>query len=239
MRARCGGHKKRHRQVNFRRDLRKPDRGDLSGKVLAIQYDPNRKARVALIMLSGCLEYIVSPESLKVGSRLFAGSKVSGKAGNAKPLSSVSLGSFVHCVELFPGGGGKVARSAGTGSLLLGKREGLAILRFPSREIRLVDGRCYVTMGKVGNPESSGIILGKAGRNRLLGRRPKVRGLAKNPVDHPHGGGEGRCGVGLPGPKTPWGKPALGPKTRNPNKKSSEYILRSRPRGKKRQRQAY
>jgi hypothetical protein len=149
------------------------------------------------------------------------------------------FGQAVHCVELFPGEGGKIARSAGTGSLLLGKREGLAILRLPSKEIRLVDGRCYVTMGKVGNPESSGIILGKAGRNRLLGRRPRVRGLAKNPVDHPHGGGEGRCGIGLPGPKTPWGKPALGPKTRNPKKKSSEYILRSRPRGKKRQRQAY
>jgi large subunit ribosomal protein L2 len=253
MRARCGGHKKRHRRLNFRRDLG-PNRGDRTGKVLSVQYDPNRKARIALMLLgspsynstedfsgpvSARLEYIVAPESLKVGSRLFVGRDAPGEAGNAKPLHSVSLGSFVHCVELCPGKGGQVARSAGTGSLLLGKREGFAMLRFPSKEIRLVDARCFATLGKVGNPGNSGIILGKAGRNRWFGRRPRVRGLAKNPVDHPHGGGEGRCGIGLPGPKTPWGKPALGPKTRNPKQKSSEYILRSRPRGKKRQRQVH
>jgi ribosomal protein L2 len=184
----------------------------------------------------GEARFMLCPNSLVRGQRIYTGEKCPAKTGCSLPLGSIPLGSQVHNVELTAGRGGQVSRAAGSFCSLLGRRDGFALLRFPSKELRLVPSGQTATVGQVGNISDSGIVLGKAGRSRWLGRRPKVRGSAMNPVDHPHGGGEGRCGIGFPGPKTPWGKHTLGVRTRSRKKKSGEFILRTRPRGKKRQR---
>lgn len=200
-----------------------------SAEVLTIEYDPNRNARIALLCYEdGSRRYILCPRFLKVGLKVVCGKDAPIEVGNALPLGFIPLGSVIHNIELSLGKGGQIARAAGTSAKLIAKEGQFVTLRLPSKEIRLVNKRCYATLGQVGNVASNKVTIGKAGRNRWLGKRPKVRGSAKNPNDHPHGGGEGRASIGLPRPLTPWGKPALGVKTRKKKKKSSKLILRSR-----------
>ena len=204
-------------------------KSNLAAKVATIEYDPNRNARIALLHYKdGSKKYIVSPRSLKVGMELYSGANVPIEVGNAMPLEFIPLGSIIHNVELTLGKGGQLARAAGTYAQLIAKEGDFVTLKLPSNEVRLVSKKCYATLGQVGNIDSVNITLGKAGRSRWLGKKPKVRGVVKNPIDHPHGGGEGRSPIGRPKPVTPWGKPALGIKTRNQTKASSKYILRSR-----------
>lgn len=224
VRGRGGGHKRKYRRLNFRRGLK-----TVPLNFLGLQYDPNRSAYIAKLGCSiGYSEYILCPRYLKRGAQISSGEGVCIKIGNSMPLRDVPLGSFVHNVELSPGRGGQISRSAGNYAQLIAKDGDFVTLKLPSSEVRLFDKNCFATIGQVGNVEFNGITLGKAGRKRWLGRRPKVRGSAKNPIDHPHGGGEGRTSIGRPMPVTPWGRPALGPKTRNSGKVSSRYILRSR-----------
>merc|ERR1711990_355549 len=173
-------------------------------------------------------KYILSPRSLKVGMKVYSGNNIPIEVGNAMPLEFIPLGSIIHNVELTLGKGGQIARAAGTYAQLIAKEGNFVTLKLPSNEVRLVNKRCFATLGQVGNVDSINITLGKAGRKRWFGKRPKVRGVVKNPIDHPHGGGEGRSPIGLPKPITPWGKPALGIKTRKQTKISSKHILRSR-----------
>jgi large subunit ribosomal protein L2 len=225
VRGRGGGHKRRYRSLNFCRG--RGVVGSLS--FLGLEYDPIRSAYIA--RLGGgerSSEYILYPRNLKIGAELSSGDNVSVKLGNSMPLQCVPLGSFVHNVELKSGRGGQVSRSAGSYAQLIAKDGNFVTLKLPSSEVRLFNKRCFATIGQVGNIEFNSIKFGKAGRKRWLGRRPKVRGIAKNPIDHSHGGGEGRSPIGRVMPVTPWGKPALGPKTRNPIKVSSRYILRAR-----------
>ena len=224
LRGRGGGHKKKYRLIEFRR------RETTSvAKVVSIEYDPNRNARIALLHYDdGAKKYIIAPRSLKVGMPIYSGSKSPIEIGNAMPLEFIPLGSIVHNIELTLGKGGQIARAAGTYAQVIAKEGDFVTLKLPSNEVRLVNNRCYATLGQVGNIDSINITLGKAGRSRWLGKKPKVRGVVKNPIDHPHGGGEGRSPIGRPKPVTPWGKPALGIKTRNKNKASSKLILRSR-----------
>jgi ribosomal protein L2 len=194
--------------------------------VQRIEYDPNRNADIALICYqNGQKSYILHPLGLKVGSKIFSHESAPVSIGNAVPLQNLPLGVEVHCVELHPGGGGQLARAAGSLAQIIAKEGTNVTIRLPSGEIRLVNQRCWATVGQVGNIESMNRVIGKAGRNRWLGKRPHVRGAAKNPVDHPHGGGEGRNGVGHKYPKTAYGKPALGKKTRRTKKYSDSYIL--------------
>ena len=223
-RHRGGGHKRLYRIIDFRRD-----KYDIPAKVVAIEYDPNRNARLALLFYQdGEKRYILAPLGVTVGATLISGENSPYEIGNALPLHKIPLGSEVHNVELVPGKGGQMVRSAGAAAQLVAKDGNYVTLKLPSKEVRMVRRECYATMGRVGNIEARNITLGKAGRTRHLGRRPHVRGSVMNPVDHPHGGGEGRAPIGRSGPMTPWGKPALGAKTRNKNKASSRLIIRRR-----------
>lgn len=224
LRGRGGGHKRKYRIVDFKRK-----NSSLAARVASIEYDPNRNARIALIHYEdGSKKYIICPRSLKIGMSIYAGKDAPIEIGNSMPLASIPLGSIVHNVELTLGRGGQIARAAGTYAQLIAKEGDFVTLRLPSNEVRLVYKECFATFGQVGNVDAINVTLGKAGRKRWLGRKPKVRGVVKNPIDHPHGGGEGRSPIGRPKPVTPWGKPALGIKTRNSTKASSKYILRGR-----------
>lgn len=229
-RHRGGGHKRLYRVIDFRRDKR-----NIPAKVAAIEYDPNRNARIALLYYQdGEKRYILCPAGLTVGTTVIAGEDSPFEVGNALPLGSMPLGTTVHNVELIPGRGGQIVRAAGASAQIVAKEGDFVTLRLPSTEVRMVRRECYATIGAVGNAESRNISLGKAGRKRWLGRRPEVRGSVMNPVDHPHGGGEGRAPIGRSGPVTPWGKPALGMKTRKKKKASNALIVRRRRRTSKR-----
>lgn len=223
VRHRGGGAKRLYRLVDFRRD-----KEGVPGKVVAISYDPNRSANIALISYAdGEKRYILAPEGLKLGERVVAEARADIKPGNTLPLRNIPAGSLIHNLELKPGKGGQIARAAGTAAQLLAKEEDFAHVRLPSGEVRLFQLDCKATLGQVGNLEHENISLGKAGRKRLLGIRPTVRGVVMNPVDHPHGGGEGKSPVGRH-PVTPWGKPALGVKTRKKRKPSDKLIVKPR-----------
>jgi len=228
VRRRGGGHKRQIRIVDFKRE-----KIGVPGNVAAIEYDPNRSARLALIFYAdGEKRYILAPDGLSVGAQILAGDDAPISIGNSLPLSRIPIGTPVHNVEMQPGRGGQLGRSAGVDIRLMARDQGYALLRMPSGEMRQVLEQCSATIGTVGNAEHGQIKLGKAGRNRHRGRRPQVRGSAMNPVDHPHGGGEGKAPVGMAGPKTPWGKPALGFRTRR-NKQTSKYIVRRRDQGRR------
>jgi large subunit ribosomal protein L2 len=223
VRHRGGGSRRHVRVVDFKRDKR-----GIPATVAAIEYDPNRSARLALLHYAdGDKRYIVAPLGLQVGDNVLAGADAEIRPGNSLPLSSIPLGTLVHNLELQPGKGGQLVRSAGTSAQLLGKEGAYAAIRLPSGEVRRILQTCYATIGEVGNAEHSNIKLGKAGRKRHMGIRPTVRGTAMSPRDHPHGGGEGRQPTGLPGPKSPWGQPTRGYRTRR-NKRSDQYIVRRR-----------
>jgi large subunit ribosomal protein L2 len=229
-RHRGGGHKKLYRIIDFKRDKR-----NVPGKVVAIEYDPNRNARIALVFYTdGEKRYILHPVGLKVSTIIQAGSNAPIEVGNALPLENIPLGTIVHNVELQPGKGGQIVRAAGAQAQVAAKEGDYVTLKLPSTEVRMVRKECYATIGQVGNTEHRNQSLGKAGRKRHLGRRPEVRGSVMNPVDHPHGGGEGRAPIGRSGPVTPWGKPALGAKTRKKKKLSSALIVRRRRKTSKR-----
>ena len=222
-----GGHKQAYRLIDFKRD-----KHNIPAKVAAIEYDPNRTARIALLFYAdGEKRYIIAPAELKVGDTVFSGPSVEVRPGNCLPLSNMPLGTIVHNVELQPGKGAQMVRSAGASAQLLAKEGEYATLRLPSGEMRKVLQSCYAVVGQVSNIDHGNVKLGKAGRKRHLGIRPTVRGSAMSPRDHPHGGGEGRAPIGMPGPKSPWGKPTLGRKTRV-NKRTNFLIVRRR--GKKR-----
>ena len=224
IRHRGGGHKRRYREIDFRRD-----KFDIPARVATIEYDPNRSARIALLNYAdGEKRYIIAPLGLKVDDAVVSSSEADIRPGNTLPLKNIPLGTLVHNIELEPGRGGQMVRSAGTSAQLLAKdRPNYVTLRLPSGEERYVLQQCLATIGQVGNVERGNIKLGKAGRKRHMGIRPTVRGSAMNPNDHPHGGGEGRSPIGMPGPKTPWGKPALGRRTRR-NKSTDKFIFRRR-----------
>jgi large subunit ribosomal protein L2 len=223
-RFRGGGHKRLYRVVDFKRN-----KDGIPAKVATIEYDPNRSARIALLNYSdGEKRYIIAPIGLEVGAEVISGSNVDIKVGNALPLSDIPLGTIVHNIELKPGKGGQLARSAGMGAQIMAKEGKYVTLRLPSGEFRMVFNQCRATVGQVGNVEHEGEVIGKAGRSRYLGRRPHQRGVVMNPVDHPHGGGEGRAPVGRSSPVSPWGKPTLGARTRKKKNKSDAYIVRSR-----------
>ncbi|MBL7574481.1 large subunit ribosomal protein L2 [Peptoniphilus asaccharolyticus DSM 20463] len=223
-RHRGGGVKRRYRIIDFKRN-----KDGVPAKVATIEYDPNRTSYIALLNYAdGEKRYIIAPEGLKVGDTVESGSNADIKVGNALELKDIPVGTTVHNIEMTPGKGGQLARSAGTEAQLMAKEGRFAQLRLPSGEFRRVFLNCKATIGSVGNASHELITLGKAGKSRYLGKRPHVRGTVMNPVDHPHGGGEGRAPVGRPSPMTPWGKPALGLKTRKKNKKSDMYIVRRR-----------
>ncbi len=223
VRHRGGGHRRHIRLVDFKRDKR-----EIPAKVAAIEYDPNRTARLALLhYVDGEKRYILAPVGLKVGDTVMTGAQAEIRPGNSLPISSIPVGTMVHNIEMKEGKGGQMVRSAGTSAQLLAKEGDYAQVRMPSGEVRLVRQVCYATIGQVGNVDHGNIKLGKAGRKRHLGIRPTIRGTAMTPRDHPHGGGEGRQPIGMPGPKSPWGKPTLGYKTRR-NKQTDKYIVRRR-----------
>ena len=223
-RRRGGGHKRQYRIIDFKRN-----KFDIPAKVVAIEYDPNRSARIALLHYTdGEKRYILSPYGIKVGDQVISSQKKAPlKIGNCLPLSKIPSGLFVHNVELVPGKGAQMVRSAGVGAQVLAKDAGMVTLKLPSGEVRMVGEKCMVTIGEVGNKSHETVKIGKAGRSRWLGRRPKVRGVAMNPVDHPMGGGEGKSSGGRH-PTTPWGKPTKGYKTRKKNKTSNRYITKRR-----------
>ncbi|MBR2280175.1 MAG: 50S ribosomal protein L2 [Ruminococcus sp.] len=224
VRHRGGGNRRKYRIIDFKRQ-----KFGVEGKVATLEYDPNRSAFIALIEYTdGEKAYIVAPEGLKVGDTVVAGPDADIKPGNALPLKNIPVGTFVHNVELYPGRGAQLARSAGNMAQLMAKENGLALLRLPSSELRNVPEGCMATIGQVGNTDHENVKIGKAGRKRNMGWRPTVRGSVMNPNDHPHGGGEGKSPVGRPGPVTPWGKPALGYKTRKKHKQSDRLIVRRR-----------
>lgn len=223
VRHRGGGHRRFIRVVDFKRD-----KLGIPARVAAVEYDPNRTARLALLHYAdGEKRYIVAPLGLKVGDTIIAGPQADIRAGNSLPIANIPVGTMIHNIEVKEGKGGQLVRSAGTSAQLLAKEGDYAQIRMPSGEVRLIRQVCYATIGQVGNVDHSNIKLGKAGRKRHLGIRPAVRGSAMSPRDHPHGGGEGRQPIGMPGPKSPWGKPTLGYKTRR-NKKTDQYIVRRR-----------
>ena len=223
VRHRGGGAKRRLRMIDFKRD-----KLDVPGKVAAIEYDPNRSARIALIFYAdGDKRYILAPLGLEVGNTIMSGKEAEVRPGNALPLASIPSGTLIHNIELTRGKGGQLVRSAGAAAQLMVKEGDYALVRLPSSEMRRIRSDCLATIGQLGNIDHQNIKLGKAGRKRWLGWRPTVRGSAMSPRDHPHGGGEGRSPIGLPGPKTPWGKPALGYRTRKP-KASDRLIVKRR-----------
>lgn len=223
VRHRGGGHRRYIRLVDFKRD-----KHNIPAKVAAIEYDPNRTARLALLHYAdGEKRYILAPMDIKVGDTLMSGAEVEIRPGNALPISNIPVGTLIHNIEIKEGRGGQMVRSAGGSAQVLAKEGDFAQIRMPSGEVRLIRQVCYATIGQIGNLDHGNVKYGKAGRKRHLGIRPTVRGSAMSPRDHPHGGGEGRQSIGLPGPKTPWGKPTLGYKTRH-NKKTDQYIVRRR-----------
>ncbi len=223
VRHRGGGHKRLYRLIDFKRDKK-----DIPARVKSIEYDPNRSARIALLVYAdGEKRYIIAPLGLQVGDELMSGDYAEIRVGNALPLRRIPTGTMVHNVELLPGKGGQIARSAGTSVQILAKEGKYVTLRLPSGEVRMVPKDCMATIGQVGNVEHGNIKLGKAGRKRWRGWRPTVRGSVMSPRDHPHGGGEGRTSIGMPSPKTPWGRKTMGKKTRA-SKKSDKYIIRRR-----------
>lgn len=223
VRHRGGGHKRRYRVIDFKRN-----KFDVAAEVIAIEYDPNRTARIALLQYEdGERRYIVAPLGLKVGDRIGNGEKAQLRVGDAMEIRDIPVGTMIHNIELLPGKGGQLARSAGASAQLLAKEGKYAQVRMPSGEMRLINDQCMATIGQVGNTDHSNVKLGKAGRTRWLGIRPTVRGSAMDPASHPHGGGEGRSPIGMPGPKTPWGKPALGKRTRT-NHRTDKFIVRRR-----------
>ncbi|MBI5121644.1 MAG: 50S ribosomal protein L2 [Rhodospirillales bacterium] len=227
VRFRGGGHKQSYRLIDFKRGKQ-----DLPATVERLEYDPNRTAFIALVKYEdGTVSYILAPQRLSVGDVVLSGDKADIKPGNCMPLKNMPVGTIIHNIELKPGKGGQMARSAGTYAQLVGKDGGQAQIKLMSGELRLVSGECKATVGAVSNPDQQNISLGKAGRQRWLGKRPHVRGVAMNPIDHPHGGGEGRTSGGRH-PVTPWGKPTKGKKTRN-NKRTDGMIVRSRHKAKK------
>jgi large subunit ribosomal protein L2 len=229
VRHRGGGHRRHYRVVDFKRD-----KHAIPANVAAIEYDPNRSARLALLHYAdGEKRYILAPLGLQVGDQVMSGSEAEIRPGNSLPLSLIPVGTVVHNIELNQGRGGQLVRSAGTSAQVLGKEGAYAAIRLPSGEVRRVRQACFATIGEVGNPDHGNIKLGKAGRNRHRGIRPTVRGSAMSPRDHPHGGGEGRQPIGLPGPKSPWGKPTLGKRTRR-NKKTDKYRIRRRAKKRRR-----
>ncbi len=224
VRHRGGGNRKKYRIIDFKRQ-----KYDIPATVMTLEYDPNRSAHIALIQYEdGVKSYILAPVGLKVGDKVEAGPNADIKPGNALPLENIPTGTFVHNVELNPGRGGQLARSAGNAAQLMAKEGAYALLRLPSGELRNVPISCMASIGQVGNTDHENVKIGKAGRTRHLGIRPTVRGSVMNPNDHPHGGGEGKSPIGRPGPVTPWGKPALGYKTRNKKKASNKMIVRRR-----------
>jgi large subunit ribosomal protein L2 len=228
VRHKGGGHKQRYRMIDFRQD-----KFDIPGKIAAIEKDPNRTSFIALVNYrDGEKRYILATEGMKVGKEILTGSNVPIKSGNRTMIKNIPVGTIISNVEMFPGKGGQIVRAAGSGAVLTAVDEKNAQLKLSSGEIRMVDNSCYATIGQVSNFENNAINIGKAGRKRWMGIRPGVRGSAMNPVDHPHGGGEGRQGVGLKHPKTPWGKPALGKKTRKKYKYSNKFIIKRRERRK-------
>lgn len=223
IRHRGGGHKRRYRDIDFRRDKK-----GVPARVVSIEYDPNRSARIALLNYAdGEKRYIIAPLGLRVGDTVMSGPRTELRPGNTMPLRNIPMGTMVHNIELQPGRGGQLVRAAGTSAQIIAKEGEYAIVRLPSSEERLIQLDNLATIGQVGNIEHGNIKLGKAGRKRHMGIRPTVRGSAMTPRDHPHGGGEGRSPVGMAGPKTPWGKPALGARTRR-NKRTDKYIFRRR-----------
>ena len=219
-----GGSRRKYRIIDFKRN-----KDGIPAKVVSIEYDPNRTANIALLQyVDGEKAYILAPNKLKVGMTIMNGPEAEVRIGNALPLTHIPVGTEVHNIELYPGKGGQLVRSAGNAAQLMAKEGKYATLRLPSGEMRLVPVVCRATVGQVGNIEHDLVNIGKAGRKRHMGIRPTVRGSVMNPNDHPHGGGEGKCGIGRPGPSTPWGKPALGLKTRKKNKQSNKLIVRRR-----------
>ena len=224
VRHRGGGNRKKYRIIDFKRQ-----KFDVPGKVLTLEYDPNRSSHIALVGYSdGEKRYIIAPQGLTVGQEIMAGTSADIKVGNALPLSSIPVGTFIHNVELYPGKGAQLARAAGNMAQLMAKENKMALLRLPSGELRNVPEECMASIGQVGNIDHENVKIGKAGRKRNMGWRPTVRGSVMNPCDHPHGGGEGKSPVGRPGPTTPWGKPALGYKTRSKKKASNKFIVKRR-----------
>ncbi|MDD6847209.1 MAG: 50S ribosomal protein L2 [Ruminococcus sp.] len=224
VRHRGGGNRRKYRVIDFKRQ-----KFGVEGIVATLEYDPNRSAFIALIEYTdGEKAYIIAPEGLKVGDKVVAGPDADIKPGNALPLKNIPVGTFIHNIELYPGRGAQLARSAGNMAQLMAKENGMALLRLPSSELRNVPENCMATVGQVGNTDHENVKIGKAGRKRNMGWRPTVRGSVMNPNDHPHGGGEGKSPVGRPGPVTPWGKPALGYKTRKKHKQSDKLIVRRR-----------
>ncbi|CAG0984223.1 partial 50S ribosomal protein L2, partial [Anaerolineae bacterium] len=218
-----GGHKRKYRIIDFKRD-----KFDVAGKVVSLEYDPNRSARIAKIEYAdGDKAYIIAPLDLQVGDTVMNGPNAELRVGNAVPLKNIPVGTVVHNIELQPGKGGQMARAAGTSAQVLGKEGQYSLLRLPSGEVRMVHEECMATIGQVGNTDHGNVKIGKAGRKRWMGWRPGVRGIAMDPHSHPHGGGEGRSGIGMSAPKTPWGKPALGVRTRR-NKRTDQFIVRRR-----------
>ncbi|MDP3063178.1 MAG: 50S ribosomal protein L2 [Chloroflexota bacterium] len=219
-----GGSKRQYRVIDFKRD-----KVGIPGKVAAIEYDPNRSAYIALIFyVDGEKRYILAPVGIKVGDQVKAGPDADIQAGNALPLKNMPTGTLVHNLELTPGSGGKIVRSAGAVAQVLSREEQFVLVRLPSGDMRRIPGDCVATVGQVSNIDHKNVVLGKAGKLRHQGRRPEVRGVVMSPRDHPHGGGEGRSPIGMPGPKTPWGKPTLGYKTRKKNKPGSHLIVKRR-----------
>ena len=224
VRHRGGGQRRKYRLIDFKRD-----KFDIPATVASIEYDPNRSAFIALLQYEdGEKRYILQPAGLKVGDTVVAGTNADIKAGNALPLTSIPVGTVIHNIELYPGRGGQLARAAGNSAQLMAKEGAYALLRLPSGELRNVPVSCMATIGQVGNTDHENVKIGKAGRKRHMGWRPTVRGSVMNPCDHPHGGGEGKSPIGRPGPVTPWGKPALGYKTRNTKKASDKLIIKRR-----------
>ncbi len=224
VRHRGGGNKRKYRIIDFKRN-----KDGMNATVKTLEYDPNRTANIALIEYEdGVKSYIIAPNGLKVGDVISSGPAADIKPGNALPMANIPLGTLIHNIELFPSRGGQLVRSAGNSAQLMAKENGYAQVRLPSGEVRMVSLNCRATIGEVGNGDHENISIGKAGRKRHMGWRPTVRGVVMNPCDHPHGGGEGKSPIGMPGPVTPWGKPTLGYKTRNKKKASNKFIVKRR-----------
>lgn len=224
VRHRGGGVRNRYRIIDFKRD-----KENVPATVLTLEYDPNRSAHIALVQYEdGEKRYILAPNGLVVGDKIVSGPEADIKAGNALPMANIPVGTFIHNVELYPGKGAQLARSAGIQAQLMAKENGYALVRLPSGELRNIPANCKATIGQVGNIDHENVSIGKAGRKRHMGWRPTVRGSVMNPCDHPHGGGEGKSPVGRPGPVTPWGKPALGYKTRSKHNSSDKFIVKRR-----------
>lgn len=224
VRHRGGGNRRKYRIIDFKRN-----KTDMPAKVVTLEYDPNRTAHICLVQYEdGEKRYIIAPNGLKVGDTVVSGASADIKPGNTLPMASIPTGTFIHNIELYPGKGAQIARSAGVMAQLMAKENGYALVRLPSGELRNFLEQCVATIGQVGNIDCENVSIGKAGRTRHMGIRPTVRGSVMNPCDHPHGGGEGKSPVGRPGPVTPWGKPALGYKTRDKHRSSDKFIVKRR-----------